>query len=813
MANVNPGPASTVTPNLQSQLDAQNSTALLTFATLPLSGLQPGVTAYTVDQGICYWNGSNWASVAGIVVNAVNVNPSNSATTNATNFQAAINTVNAAGGGTILLGSYSSPISINNSSGPGVILGTSVATGNTGSDTPYSGVRIVGSGWNINQSTNRAVSGTVLQGTSTAYPLIAYNYVDNTVDYANQITALNSFLVNCRISDLALDTCSYGIKIGALSKFGLNYSQLSNLWVSNYTKWGIYLENWISCDFQDIYIQTQNSAAFGGPVSTASGQFGLINSGSSLLNNGSGSVRRVFLQATGNTFSGSMRNMVIMSRNSAGGVSGGINDVNLYDITAIGNGGGTNSPASCTATAGSTGANQTHLTLSSFSTGVTIANFPVDMPVYTGTSGSGLGLGQYQTYFVLSNNGTYITIGNTQGSSSAISCTALGTDTLYTAGFPSLEYVGYQSGNIVQPCYADGVDVEVVGTTMLYCQNATVDITLGTSPESQGTAAGSAMASTVCGRNSALKCQSSAPLVIDFDSGTNAQSQVYSSIGNDTNPLAFVQGNFPAGFYIDRKSATAGLSLGGSRSNLIGSQLLTSSGLGGQAYFLPQIGMGQRTVLDNYNGSSGWAGYYCGNIVWKVSSNQSRSLPTVSTTANTTGAGNEASAAGNPTIGAPFRVFVQGTGTLTITTSQNFNNNAALTSITAPPGSVVCLISQTDGSTGWWVVEYMSPTAQFNADPTVSKQTPTTGFSITVGAGIFTLRLNPAGTLASGTITTPANPVDNQLLLVQSSQIVTALTISANTGQTVLGAPTTILANGAFSFRYDLASTTWYRQS
>ena len=105
-----------------------------------------GVQAYTTDLGLVYWNGTSWNAIGGgIVINATNINPTNSATTNTANLNAAIATAYAAGGGTIQLGAYSSPIPINNSSGP-ILLGVSSTLGSGGADTPYSGVRIVGSG-------------------------------------------------------------------------------------------------------------------------------------------------------------------------------------------------------------------------------------------------------------------------------------------------------------------------------------------------------------------------------------------------------------------------------------------------------------------------------------------------------------------------------------------------------------------------------------------------------------------------------------------------------------------------------------------
>src|SRR5205823_1393392 len=78
------------------------------------------------------------------------------------------------------------------------------------------------------------------------------------------------------------------------------------------------------------------------------------------------------------------------------------------------------------------------------------------------------------------------------------------------------------------------------------------------------------------------------------------------------------------------------------------------------------------------------------------------------------------------------------------------------------------------------------------ADQSKSLQVPTTGFSITIGAGVSTLLLNPAGTLATGSITMPAVPVDGQIVRLATTQTVTALTLAANTGHTISGNVTTL---------------------
>ncbi len=71
---------------------------------------------------------------------------------------------------------------------------------------------------------------------------------------------------------------------------------------------------------------------------------------------------------------------------------------------------------------------------------------------------------------------------------------------------------------------------------------------------------------------------------------------------------------------------------------------------------------------------------------------------------------------------------------------------------------------------------------------------PLTGFAITMQTNL--LVLNPAGTLATGAVTLPLNPVDGALAEISTTQILTAFTVAANTGDVivngVLGAVTQI---------------------
>jgi hypothetical protein len=89
-------------------------------------------------------------------------------------------------------------------------------------------------------------------------------------------------------------------------------------------------------------------------------------------------------------------------------------------------------------------------------------------------------------------------------------------------------------------------------------------------------------------------------------------------------------------------------------------------------------------------------------------------------------------------------------------------------------------------------------------------QTPTTGFSYTFAAGINVLVMQPAGTLATGTITMPASPADGMTITFSSTQIITALTLNGNTGQTVVSGTTKLAANQAATYVYRLSNTSWY---
>ena len=104
------------------------------------------------------------------------------------------------------------------------------------------------------------------------------------------------------------------------------------------------------------------------------------------------------------------------------------------------------------------------------------------------------------------------------------------------------------------------------------------------------------------------------------------------------------------------------------------------------------------------------------------------------------------------------------------------------------------------------------------AAPTVATNlyTPGTGFNVTVPTPVSEQQwmiIQPAGTLAAGTITLPLNTgtPDGTQVLVTTTQIITSFTLALNGASNAYGAPTTLAANAFFTMRFYQATNSWYR--
>lgn len=126
------------------------------------------------------------------------------------------------------------------------------------------------------------------------------------------------------------------------------------------------------------------------------------------------------------------------------------------------------------------------------------------------------------------------------------------------------------------------------------------------------------------------------------------------------------------------------------------------------------------------------------------------------------------------------------------------------------------VVADTGSSTQPFTV--LIPSSSLGAGP-YQYNAPLTGATIAVASPTRRLILEPAGTIATLTVTLPVSTTlnDNQLFGLCTTQIVTALTVTAGSGTTVLNAPTALLvpvATGAGScveWVYRQSNTSWYR--
>jgi hypothetical protein len=96
-------------------------------------------------------------------------------------------------------------------------------------------------------------------------------------------------------------------------------------------------------------------------------------------------------------------------------------------------------------------------------------------------------------------------------------------------------------------------------------------------------------------------------------------------------------------------------------------------------------------------------------------------------------------------------------------------------------------------------------------DPVRWVNAPASGSTVTLTGQHCFIYIGNTGTLAALTIALPPAPVDGQFIDIAFQSAVTALTLTAATGQTITGAPTAGTANGSFTLRYNNQAATWVR--
>lgn len=97
----------------------------------------------------------------------------------------------------------------------------------------------------------------------------------------------------------------------------------------------------------------------------------------------------------------------------------------------------------------------------------------------------------------------------------------------------------------------------------------------------------------------------------------------------------------------------------------------------------------------------------------------------------------------------------------------------------------------------------------------VNLYVPNTGFSISIPSPVAQdqwIILQPAGALASGTLTLPLNTstADGTEVLITTTQTISALTVNANGASNVFGSPTALAGGAGVRLRFYASTNSWY---
>lgn len=102
------------------------------------------------------------------------------------------------------------------------------------------------------------------------------------------------------------------------------------------------------------------------------------------------------------------------------------------------------------------------------------------------------------------------------------------------------------------------------------------------------------------------------------------------------------------------------------------------------------------------------------------------------------------------------------------------------------------------------------PPAGDSIQRTVQGITPILGGSYALDGSDIAV-LEPVAALGSITLTLPGSPTDGQVIRVASRYTISTLTVSAGSGRSIAGAPTTVGPTAPFGLVYRAATATWFR--
>lgn len=310
----------------------------------------------------------------------------------------------------------------------------------------FSNVQYEGQGykiaWTGNPSNIPDGSGTVVSGGTIlrptgSFPAFAYNADDLGAPMADAQTFANAGLGNTGISKLAIVGGTYGIKLGARHISSCWYSTFSDLYISDCTQWGVWIENFLHCTFRNINV-----------FRCLVGQQTYAMSGGANLAGGNSYWESIYGIVGGNNIA--VRNLRWIARSGS-----------IFGSATIDYPQGNRFNQGTTAQAA---------TCANASTSITITDgtkFAVEMPVTFSASVNGFVTGI--CYFVRSVVGNVITVSDTIDGT-AIAATGSTAVNVRSQGFPCIEFVGYDTSKVLLSSVI-GLDAEAGGTCKALLHN------------------------------------------------------------------------------------------------------------------------------------------------------------------------------------------------------------------------------------------------------------------------------------------------------------------------------------------------------
>jgi hypothetical protein len=560
---------------------------------------------------------------------------------------------------------------------------------NLGNGSTGVGYSIRGVPWTIDAAWDQILSGTEIRavGATAIMQYAPTTYSAHPTTY-EQIQA--QALKGVDVQDIAFRGGTYAIRAGTTYNTGVMWGTFKNLMARDWTGWAFWFENCAYNMFEKLY------AIHGAPGAAGNMMFAASQA---IYNHGNNTHIRLFSQ-----------NSYPMQRGTVfkaytGTVSSKVyfNDINAFDVQ--------NNQSGINLTATATSAGAVDLTLSAYGAGASIASFPVDMPITVATTS--LGLTQWQSYYVISNNGTNtIQVSDMQGG--AAKTVSAGSVGILTNGFPSIEIVGYG-----YPAYSQvtgstfhGIDAEGTASNEVFVQSANVDLSMTYAEYEQGTTAGHVF-SALAARRSYGTARSSMRLTTDFDSSSKRLILSGAEIATDAYPTTAAVQNRPPGLSFDAGLGVVALTLDGFSPYGIS---LHPQNTDTSSFIYPAQPIGQRASYSTQLSRQLSSASGGGTVAYVGSSATTWTLPRLR--AGAAGQGSVAASAGETydiaNANAGGYVLTVNTWSLTNgantyngntgATDDRFMRNIGKTSYSCPDGASISVRANYDGTKAFWQV-------------------------------------------------------------------------------------------------------------